>query len=148
MRRWLRLVPVALMGSLAIAYVLARPALRGRIEYLDILEFPVGALVVALLLWAALARRRPDAPPVVWRKHEQIVRELPDPALRPDVATLDRWVETGEDPAGAADVLARAHSHDLAEQERLRARLAEELALKASRRKRGSLLKHYLEHGV
>lgn len=148
MRRSLRLIPVALMGSLAIAYVLARPGLRQRIPYLDILEFPVGALVVAILLWAALARRRPETPVVHWRKHAQIVRELPDPALRPDVAALERWVETGEDPLAAADVLARASTHDLAEQERLRAQLAEDLSLKASRRKRESTLKQHLEQGV
>ena len=148
MRRSLRLIPVALMGSLAIAYVLARPGLLGRIEHLDILEFPIGALVVAILLWAALARRKPEAPAVPWRKHTQIVRELPDPALRPDVAALERWVESGDDPVAAADVLARAKTHDLVEQERLRAKLADDLSLKASRRKRESLLKEHLEQGV
>ena len=148
MRRSLRLIPVALMGSLAIAYVLARPGLIERVAYLDILEFPVGALVVAILLWAALARRKPATPSVPWRKHAQIVRDLPDPALRPDVAALERWVETGADPVAAADVLARAKTHDAVEQERLRAQLAEDLSLKASRRKRESTLKQHLEQGV
>ncbi|HVM45165.1 MAG TPA: hypothetical protein VM582_04450 [Candidatus Thermoplasmatota archaeon] len=145
MRRWLRLVPVFLMGALAIAYVLARPALRPRIQYLDILEFPAGALLIGVLLWAALAGRprAPPAPP--WRRHEQVVRELPDPALRPDVVALERWLETGEDAAAAADVLARAATYEPARQESLRAQLTEQLAVKASRRKREALLKRHIE---
>ncbi|HET6405177.1 MAG TPA: hypothetical protein VFH78_11055 [Candidatus Thermoplasmatota archaeon] len=148
MRGWLRLIPVFLMGALAIGYVLVRPGLLGRVPYLDILEFPVGTLVVAILLWAALARRRPKAPPVAWRRHAQVVRDLPDPALRPDVAALERWVHSGEDPSAAADVIARARTHDAVERERLRAQLASELTVKASRRKRESLLKKHLEQGV
>lgn len=148
MRRSLRLVPVALMGILAVAYVLARPALLGRVQYLDILEFPVGALLIGLLLWAALARRRPERPPIPWRKHAQVVRELPDPALRPDVLALERWLESGEEPGAAADVLARAATHDARELDRLRAEIEREITVKASRRKRESMLKKHLEQGV
>lgn len=145
MRRSLRLIPVVLMGSFAIAYVLARPGLVARVPHLPILEFPVGAAIVALLLWAALASRRPRVAPAPWRKHAQVVRELPDPALSPDLATLERWVERGEDPAAAADVLARAASTDLREQDRVRAELAEELASRSSRRKREDLLIKHIE---
>jgi hypothetical protein len=143
--RWLRLVPVVLLGILGIAYVLGRPALVAAAPWLELVEFPLGAVVVALLVWAALARRRPEAPPVEWRRHEQVVRPLPDPAVRPYVSALERWLETGEDPASAADVLARARTSDLREQERLRTELAKDLSLKASRRKRESQLKKHLE---
>lgn len=148
MRRWLRLVPVVLMGVLAIAYVLARPTLRSRIPYLDILEFPIGAAIVAILLWAALARRRPASELPVWRKHAQVVRELPDPALRPDMATLERWVDSGEGAEAAADVLARARSPDPVEQQLLKMELVDKLTIKASRRKRETMLRQHLEQGV
>lgn len=148
MPRWLRLVPVVLMGSLAVAYVVARPMLLQRVPYLDIFEFPVGALVVGLLLWAALARRRPAPPEAPWRKHAQVVREIPDPALAPDVEALERWVQTGEGAERAADVVARSRAVDEAERERLRGALASEFQVKASRRKRESLLAKQLEQGV
>lgn len=143
-----RLVPVALLGVLGVAYVLIRPSLAARNPYLAIWEFPLGALVVALLLWMALGRRRPETPPVPWRRHEQVVRALPDPALAPLVSALDRWVETGEDPQSAADVLARARTSDPAERETLRAQLASQLAQKSSRRKRESLIRQQMETGA
>ena len=139
-----RLVPVAALGIIAIAYVLARPALAARNPYITIWEFPLGALLVTLLLWMALGRRKPEAPPAPWRKHQQVVRPLPDPALAPFVSALDRWVDTGEDPHTAADVLARARTNDARERETLRAQLADQLATKSSRRKRESHLKQYL----
>jgi hypothetical protein len=143
--RWLRLVPVALLGILGIGYVFARPALTQAVPNAAILEFPIGAIVVAFLLWAALARGRPDDAPKPWRRHEQVVRALPDPAIRPDALALTRWAETGEDAAGAADVLARARTSDRQERQRLRARLTEDLAIKASRRARESKLRKHLE---
>lgn len=143
--RWLRLVPVFLLGVLGVAYVLLRATIVASVPNADILEFPVGAVVVAVLLWAALARRRPEAPPAPWRRHEQVVRPLPDPVLRPYAAALERWAQTGEEPASAADVLARARTTDPREQERLKAQLVEELSVKASRRKRESQLKKHLE---
>lgn len=147
MRRWLRLVPVFLMGALAIAYVLMRPALAARVEHLAIFEFPVGALLVGLLIWVALKRARPE-PPEPFRRHEQVVRQLADPAIAPYVGALERWVQTGEAPEAAAEVIAKARSTDATEQERLRAQLVPDMQVKASRRKRESMLKKHLEQGV
>lgn len=144
----LRMIPVILLGSTAIAYVLARPGLAARVPHLAIWEFPVGALLVTILLWAALATRRDLTPLVPWRRHEQIVRALPDPALRADLTTLERWVETGDDPNAVADVVARARTKDRHEQDRVRAELAQILPTLHSRRKRGSALQHELEHGA
>lgn len=143
--QWRRLVPVALMGALGIAYVLARPALAASIPYLAILEFPVGALVLGILLWLALARRTPrPEPQPEWRRHEQVVRALPDPATRAYMEPVEAWLETGERAEEAAVVLAKAATTEPAAQERLRAQLLPQLTLKASRRKRESLLKQYL----
>lgn len=143
--RWSKLVPVAILGVGGVAYVLLRPAIIARWRNTDIFEFPLGAIVVALLLWAALGRGRPETPPPPWRRHTQVVRTLPDPAARPYVAALERWLETGENPEAAADVVARAQTPDAHRQERLRAELTQELAIKASRRKRESQLKRHLE---
>ena len=143
--RWLRLVPVALLGVLGVGYVIVRPKVVAAQPWAAFLEFPVAAVVIGVLLWIALRRRKPETPPVPWRKHEQVVRPLPDPALRPYEVALERWMETGEDPASAAAVLARARTPDHREQERLRAELAQEMSVISSRRKRGSLLKSYLE---
>lgn len=145
MRRSLRMVPVVLMGSLAIAYILARPTLATRVPYLAIIEFPVGAAIVALLLWAALARRERVAPPEPWHKHRQVVRALPDPAMERDLAVLERWLGSGDDPRAAADVVARAVSTDPVVQDRTRADLTEQMSIRASRRKRESLLKKHIE---
>lgn len=143
--RWYRLVPVAILGIGGVAYVLARPALVARWQNTDIFEFPLGVIVVALLLWAALGRGRPGSPPPPWRRHRQVVRALPDPAAQPHVAALERWLETGEGPEAAADIVARAQTSDVHRQERLRAELTPKLAIKASRRKRESQLKRHLE---
>lgn len=143
-----RLVPVVLLGSLSVSYVLTRPALLARDPHLAIAEFPAGALIVGLLVWAALARRRARAAPEPWRRHEQVVRPLPDPALAADVDALERWVETGDAPEEAAGVLARAASRDPREQERLRGELAPTLAITRSRRKRESILKERSKTGA
>jgi hypothetical protein len=135
------------MGALAIAYVLMRPALSRSVEHLAIFEFPVGALLVGTLVWIALKGRRPE-PPEPFRRHQQVVRTLPDPALAPYVGALERWVETGEGPEAAADVIAKAATTDAHEQERLRAQLVPDMQVKASRRKRETLLKKQLEQGV
>lgn len=143
--RWSKLIPVAILGVGGVLYVLLRPALLARWQNTDIYEFPLGAIVVALLMWAALGRRAPEKPPVPWRRHQQVVRALPDPAVRPYAAAIERWLETGEDPAAAAAVVARARTADAKRQEALRAELTSELAIKASRRKRESQLKRHLE---
>lgn len=145
MRRSLRMIPVILLGSFAIAYVLARPGLAQRVPHLAILEFPFGALLIGLLLWAALARREKRAPPVAWRKHEQVVRTLPDPALEADARILERWIETGDAPEAAGNVLARASSSDPSVQERTRAQFVSSSTHTSSRRKREQLLKKHVE---
>lgn len=144
MRRWHKLVPVFAMGSLVIAYVLARPALAARVPHLTILEFPLGALFVVAILWSALARRRPPRVPS-WRKHQQVVRIIPDPALAPYLSAIERWLETGEGHDAAAEVLARAVTNDPLERERVRAKLVTHMQIKASRRKRESLLTEQIE---
>lgn len=122
--------------------------LIARSPHVAIAEYPVGALVVAALIWRALAQPAPEVAPVVWRRHKQIVRPLPDPAMRADLDALDAWVDSGAEPERAADVLARAKTHDPRERERLRAELAQELALTPSRRKRESLLKERIGPGA
>lgn len=148
--RWSKLIPVFILGAVAIDYVLIRPALLAVVPHLAILEFPVGAALVALLIWLALRRRRAAAPPPAapWRRHEQVVRPLPDPAERDLAAPLARWLETGEEPERAAAQLARLAGHDRAARDALRARLAKELPLKSSRRKRESVLEHHLDQGA
>ncbi|HUR67724.1 MAG TPA: hypothetical protein VM370_00630 [Candidatus Thermoplasmatota archaeon] len=135
------------MGALAIAYVVMRPSLASRVRHLGILEFPAGAALVAAFLWASLARRKPEPAPR-WRRHEQIVRPLPDPALTPAVAVLERWIETGEASDEAARVVARAATTDEGEQQALAARLAKDMTLTSSRKKRGSFLNKHLNQGV
>lgn len=148
MRGSLRMIPLVLLGSAGIAYVLARPTLASRIPHLDIWEFPVGAILVTILLWAALATRRATESHVPWRRHEQVVRDLADPVLAPDVAALERYVRTGDGAADAARIIARARTSDRDEQGRLRAELARSLSSLSSRRKREHALKNELEHGA
>lgn len=147
MSRSARLVPVALMGSLAVAYVAARERIAARVPYLAIIEFPIGALIFGMLLWAALSRRRP-APPVPWRRHQQIVRPLPDPAIALDLGTLERWLQTGQAPEAAADVVARSVTTDAATSDTLRGEIEQEMSSLASRRKRESYLKKQLRQGA
>lgn len=148
--RWSRLIPVFILGALAVDYVLIRPALLAVIPHLAIFEFPVGAVLVALLIWAGLRRRQAakPAPALPWRRHAQVVRPLPDPATRALAAPVERYLETGEEAERVADLLARASASDPAAQAELRARLAKELPLKSSRRKRESVLKHHLDPGA
>lgn len=65
-----------------------------------------------------------------------------------DVDVLERWVESGDAPEAAADVLARAATTDPRERERLRAQLVPTLAATHPRRKRESLLKKRMQPGV
>lgn len=148
--RWRKLLPVGVLGALAVGYLLARPALAASVPHLAIIEFPVALVLVGGLLWAALRRPRAErpqpAPP--WRRHRQVVRALPDPVAAPDADALRAWVAHGEAPAAAADVLARAVTTDPHERERLRAQLEPALAGARSRRKREAILHERLDQGT
>lgn len=124
-------------------YVVARPALAAAFPDLTIAEFPAGLLVVGGLLYWAFRRGEPQAPPAPWRRHEQVVRELPDPAAERFEHALDRWVQSGENPDEAADILARATAQHAADRERLRAEIAQSLSEQGSRRKREAILERY-----
>lgn len=143
-----RLVPVVLLGVLAVGYILARPALAERFPDLAIAEFPAGMLVVGALIYSAMRRRTPEAPAAPWRRHEQVVRVLPDPAAERLEGVLERWVESGEGAAEAADVLACATAQHVADRERLRAEIARSLSDLGSRRKREALLERYANKSV
>ena len=103
--RWSRLVPVAMLGVLSVAYVLQRDALFGRAPLLAILEFPIGVAVLALLLSLALRPAARPVPPPEWRRHEQIVRQLSDPAEAPIASLIERYIATGEGAGEVAAVL-------------------------------------------
>src|SRR5687767_2371720 len=100
------------MGLLAVADVALRPSLAERIPHLILWEFALGLVLLPFLLWIALRpqrRRRPSEP---WRRHEQVVRALPDPVVRGALGPLEAWVERGDAPEAAARVLARATASD------------------------------------
>jgi hypothetical protein len=140
---------VIVLGALAVGYVLARPSLGGVVPHLAILEFPVGMAVVAALLALALwpdGKRAP--PPAPWRRHEQVVRRLPDPAAAPLVAAVERYLETGEGAEEAADVLAAGMGHDLSQRAGHRQRILAMLSSKGSRRRRESTLNEVLDPGA
>lgn len=141
--------PVVALGAFGVGYVLFRPTLAGIIPHLGIVEFPLGAGIVASLLWSALRRSRDELPaPAVWRRHEQVVRILPDPAMRANLDVLERWVETGENPAAAAVVLAKATTKDAQDEERARDALIPRLSQETSRKRRESFLRDHLEPGA
>lgn len=139
---WRKLTPVLVLGALLVAYVLARPALAENVEHLGIIEYPVGLLLTALLVWLALRRPREErAPePPLWRRHEQVVRPLPDPEVARLEAPLRAWVEKGESPEAAAAVLARARARDPAEADALALTLAAEMSSASNARARRKLL--------
>ena len=130
--RWSRIVPVVVLGLLAVGYLLLRDSLMGRIAHLGILEFPVAVLVFGILLYLALRPAAKPVPPPEWRRHEQIVRQMPDPAATSLASIVERYIETGEAPDEAARVLA-PESHE---------GLAATLSTITSRRKRRSEVEH------
>lgn len=142
-----RLVPVWMMGALAIAYVLMRDLIVNTVPYASILEFPVGGIVFGFLLHAALAMGRPPAPPRPWRRHKQIVRPLKDPALKRDMRALEAWLEQGGPPVAAADVIARSRAADEPERQTLAAALSRQMADLSARRFRETFLKEQMREG-
>ena len=139
---WRRLVPVGVLGALLVGYVAMRPSLLGSVPHLAILEYPIGLLLGGILVYVGLRRPREERePPVpVWRRHEQVVRPVPDAEVARHEAPLRAWVERGDDPAAAAAVIARAHARDPDEAKRLQADLTGTLAGATSPKARRNLL--------
>ena len=141
-----RILAFVTLGLLAGLWLIARPAVLERWSLAWMLEFPIGLAVVALLAWLAMrparTKERPESP---WQRHEQVVRPLADPDAAPLQGALDAWVEHGESPGAAADVLARALETDPDLRERARARISTDMAEATSRRKREALLRRVLE---
>lgn len=142
------MIPVVALGVLAVGYILARPMLAEAFPDIGIAEFPAGMLVVGLLLYGALRQPKPVAPPKPWRRHEQVVRELPDPTAAHLEEVLEGWIETGRGAEAAADVLARATAQHAGEREALRHQIARSLSDQGSRRKREALIERYLNESV
>ena len=131
---WRRLLPLVLLAALALAWMAVRPQ-KGNAT---LLEYPIAILLVVLLLWDAARDPRPvpvAAPPL--RRHEQVVRDVPDPDARALVAALDAYVATGARAPEAADALARATGGDAAT-------ILPTLTRATSRRKREALLRQTL----
>lgn len=109
----MRASKVALLVAAALvagAWLLARPFVAAQVPHLILYEFPVAALLAALVAWLALRtpKERRAEPPAPWRKHRQVVRELPDPEAARLVDALERWARTGDGVADAAAVVATA----------------------------------------
>ena len=133
-----RIVALVALGLIVGTWLVVREGvLRWAGDY-RYLEFPVAAIVIALLAWLAMrparARERPEPP---WTRHEQVVRHIADPEASPLEATLDEWVDQGVGAREAADVLSRALCLD----EPARAKLEAGMAAASSRRKREAYLR-------
>lgn len=143
LRRILAFVALGLVVGL---WLVARPSVLALWPMGALVEFPIALVVVALLLWLAArparARERPEAP---WRRHEQVVRPLPDPETAPLERALDAWVDGGKDPDRAADVLARALEMDDDRRAAARQRLLQDMGAATNRRKREALVRRVLE---
>lgn len=139
---WRRLLPVGVLGVLLVVYVALRPMLAEAVPHLGIVEYPVGLVLGGLLMYAGLRRPREEREPPVpaWRRHEQVVRPVPDAELARLEAPLRAWVERGEDPSAAAAVVVRAQTRDPEEAERLQASLTDTFASAASPKARRALL--------
>jgi hypothetical protein len=136
---------IAVLGILAVGDVALRPALSAKVPHLVLWEFALGLAIVPFLLWIALrpqAKRRPPAP---WRRHEQIVRSLPDPVVRGAADPLEAWVERGDAPEAAAAVLARATASDPEARDAAYAAHLERAKTATTRRKREQLIESILK---
>lgn len=80
-----RLVPLGALAALGVAYAALRPTLMGVVWHLEILEVPAAILVAAPLVWLTVRPEPspPHRPSDEWRRHEQVVRLLPDPEAAP-----------------------------------------------------------------
>ena len=130
----------------AAAYLVVRPLLIHVWARLPILEFPAAFAAVGIL--AAFARPRlaqPRATFVEPRRHEQVVRETPDPERAAASFALARWERDGAEPAAAADALARAMTPDADERARLRQELVVSLQRATGPASRASILRELSE---
>lgn len=139
---WRRLAPVLVLGVLFVAYVVARPALAEGVPHLGIAEYPLGLLVAGTLVYVALRRPRAEREPEppVWRRHEQVVRAVPDPEVARLDAPLRAWLDAGERPEEAARVLALSQARDAKAAEALVPALAERLSSAKSPKSRRKLM--------
>lgn len=139
------IVPMVALALLAATYMLIRSNLA--FTHVALVEYPIALALVAFLAWRALRRPRPRAhayaPAPALRRHEQIVRTLPDPESAALGNALAAWVATGERPEAAADAIARAHAPDAARRDLERARLLPLLQQADSRRSRARLLRTF-----
>lgn len=102
-----RATALVLIVVLVGGWLVVRPSVAAAQPFLVFVEFPVALLVLPLVLWWGLRPRRlKKVEP--WRKHEQIVRRVPDPALARESAAVRDWIETGKAPDAAERVFARA----------------------------------------
>jgi hypothetical protein len=131
--------------ALVVVDLLLKPALAARVPHLNLWEFAVGIVLVPWLLWLTLRpSRRARKPAPRWRRHEQVVRALPDPILRASSAPLESWIERGDAPEAAAAVLARAATNDPAEREAAYARALAAAQGASSRRQREQVIQNFL----
>ena len=104
------------LASLAIAaacYLALRPMLAANAPDLRWIEFPIALLAAGLVMHAALRvprARRVPAPQ--WRRHEQVVRALPDAERVRLAESLDAWTRSGEGADEAIRILALATERD------------------------------------
>lgn len=134
-----------------VAYLAVRPTLAAATPYLLLIEFPTALVLLALVAGLLVRRSRADAPAPVaatpWRRHEQVVRALPDPEIKRLRDPLDGWLADGSRLDEASRVVALAASragagdaHDGALESRVRERMAQA----RGRRRRESALRSIL----
>jgi len=108
-----KVVPLAALALIGVAWIAVRPFVA--VPHLLLYEFPIGAALVALLVWIALRKPKRGGPASpAWRKHEQVVRPLPDPEAARLEAALENWARTGDGVQEAATVVAAARGDDAA----------------------------------
>lgn len=122
---WRRLTALGLAGGAVVAYVAVRPGIAAQNPYLHLAEFPIAVALLGLILLATLRPPRDERRRAIvdWRRHEQKVRQLPDPEAARLRAPLDAWVQDGARHEDAASVVARASGADA--DDALRARMAD-----------------------
>jgi hypothetical protein len=107
-------------------------------DVLSTLPYPIALGALALLAWGyARARRkrlRPEREHEL-KKHQQVIRYVPDPDALPLERALLQWLESGTGPDHAARILTKATGEP---QE-------EAVSAATSRRKRESLLESTLK---
>jgi hypothetical protein len=125
--------------------MLARPRIASRNADLELVEFPVSLLLIGLVVWKVVkpTPTEPSATTPPWRRHEQVVRALPDPESLRLRSTLATWVLHGSQRAEASDILANAATLDEAARARLQARHADAMAAATTAKRRAEYLREH-----